>query len=90
MYAILMADDEEKKRAKGVRRDVIKRDLTFQKYVETIRMVKVSSFSQTLIRSQRHRIYTISNLKKCLSPFDDKRYLLSDGITSVPYGFVDK
>jgi len=40
-------------------------------------------------RSKNHAIATRKLSKKFLSCIDDKRYLLSDGITSLPYGHRD-
>jgi len=37
-------------------------------------------------RSQNHTIHTQRNVKICLSSYDDKRYLLSDGVNSLAYG----
>ena len=38
------------------------------------------------IRSEHHQISSYHLNKVSLSPFDDKRYILSDGITSYAYG----
>ena len=38
------------------------------------------------IRSENHKIYFIEINKKSLSCFDDKRYILSNGIDSFAYG----
>ena len=38
------------------------------------------------IRSQNHQIGSYNINKVSLSCFDDKRYILSDGITSYAYG----
>ena len=40
----------------------------------------------TRITSKNHQLYTVSVNKKCLSAYDDKRYILEDGITTLPYG----
>lgn len=40
----------------------------------------------TQIRSFGHQLYNVELNKLGLSPFDDKRYLLDDGITSLAYG----
>jgi len=37
-------------------------------------------------RSERHQISSYHLNKVSLSPFDDKRYILNDGITSYAYG----
>ena len=38
------------------------------------------------IRSEKHHISSYQLNKVSLSPFDDKRYILSVGITSYAYG----
>ena len=38
------------------------------------------------IRSENHKIYSVEINKKSLSCFDDKRYILSNGIDSFAYG----
>ena len=39
-----------------------------------------------IIRSEKHKVFTISLNKMSLSSYDDKRYLSRDGITSFAYG----
>ena len=41
------------------------------------------------IRSDRHQIKSYEINKVSLSPFDDKRYILDDGISSLAYGHKD-
>ena len=38
------------------------------------------------IQSMKHKVYTIEQNEKSLVPYDDKRFLLNDGITTLPYG----
>ena len=38
------------------------------------------------LRSEKHKIYTANLNKVGLSPYDDKRYILEDGITTLAYG----
>ena len=38
------------------------------------------------IKSEKHKVNTIKGNKICLSCFDNKKYLLNDGITSYAYG----
>ena len=38
------------------------------------------------IRSYNHQIYTVLNKKVGLTAYEDKRYLLQDGITSYAHG----
>ena len=39
-----------------------------------------------VIRSSKHQIYTMELNKVSLSAYDDKRYILEDGISSYAYG----
>ena len=41
------------------------------------------------IRSKNHELITYTSNKKSISCFDDKRYILSDGINTLPYGHKD-
>ena len=38
------------------------------------------------IRSENHHIYSLNLIKTSLSPYDDKRYVLTDGCHTVAYG----
>ena len=39
-----------------------------------------------VIRSQKHRMYTMEINKDSLSAYDDKRYILNDDIHTLAYG----
>ena len=41
------------------------------------------------IKSKKHELVTYESNKRSLSDFDDKRYILSDGINTLPYGHKD-
>ena len=41
------------------------------------------------IKSKNHNITTYEKNKISLSAFDDKRYILDDGINILPYGHKD-
>ena len=38
------------------------------------------------IRAYRHQCYTIKETKLALNNFDDKRYILPDGVTTLAHG----
>jgi hypothetical protein len=77
---------DEKKRAKGIARYVVADQIRHQDYVDTIVERKQTKVSMTSLRSYKHEMYTINVNKTGLSAFDDKRYLLADGISSYAYG----
>lgn len=74
-----MLDDELKKKlkkAKGVKRNVLRRKLTFDNYVDCITLNCEVREKQNTIRSIKHNVYSIEQEKTALSPFDEKRYII--------------
>ena len=37
------------------------------------------------IKSHKHELYTVEQKKKTLTVYDNKRFILCDGISSLPY-----
>ena len=79
-------ENKENKTAKGVKKNVIKRDLCHCDYLNTLYDCKTMRHKMRTIRSEYHQISSYKINKVSLSPFDDKRYILDDGITSYAYG----
>ena len=86
MYSIKLNDDSEKKTAKGIVRNVIKNHLKHENYKHILETGGRMNSSMKMIRSFDHDIYTVSVTKVSLSSYDDKRYILDDGVTSYAYG----
>src|SRR5207245_318251 len=86
MYAFKLLNQEEKKTAKGVSRTCIKKMLTFDKYREALFETKAEKVQMTRFQVENHQIYTVVLNKTGLSPADDKRYLLDDGINTLAHG----
>lgn len=84
MYAF-SCDVEEDKRAKGIAKVVVK-ELRLQYYKNALFDETSAKSEMNLIRSHDHIIYCEKISKTGLSCFDDKRYILDDGITSLAYG----
>ena len=76
----------EMKKVKGVKKNVVKKDMSHKDYVDCL--FEERKFMRTMqsIRSFKHQLYTINQNKVSLSPYDDKQYLLDDGINSLPSG----
>jgi len=85
MYSIL-SEEGEKKTAKGVARAVLKHKIKHRHYKECLEGTSVMREKQYRIQSVDHQLHTVVNNKITLSAFDDKRYLLEDGIHSYAYG----
>ena len=60
--------------------------LTHEKYIETLASGNLVRAENTRIISERHILNTVRANKIALSAYDDKRYILSDGISTLPYG----
>ena len=86
MYSIKLDDDSEKKTAKGIVRNVIKKHLKHENYKQILDSGGRMNSSMKMIRSFDHDIYTVNVIKVSLSAYDDKRYILDDGVTSHAYG----
>ncbi len=86
MYSIKLDDDKESKKAKGVKKYVIEKDLRHKHYNEILKSGKNMHSKMKMIRSMKHKVYTLEMNKVSLSAYDDKRYIHEDGITSYAYG----
>jgi hypothetical protein len=75
-----------KKICKGIRRNVIKNDISHSHYRECISDITSISASMHILRSNEHSI-SLQNVNKiAFTSFDCKRFLLQCGIHSVPFG----
>ena len=86
MYSVNLDDGKEEKKAKGVVKCVIKKDLKHEMYDKILKTSGKMYSRMKVLRSQKHRMYTMEMNKVSLSAYDDKRYILNDGINSYAYG----
>ena len=86
MYSYVKDNGKNEKTAKGVRKYVIKKNITHENYKDCLLNRKQMLHSMRTIRSDCHQIGSYQLNKISLSCFDDKRYILEDGITSYAYG----
>ena len=84
-YAYKLDDDTEFKKAKGAKKSVIKRELMFEIYKDSLLNDKIILRSQQRFRSNHHRVYTEEVNKIALSSNDDKRIQTYHKITTYPY-----
>ena len=85
MYSSLLPNDTPKFTAKGVSRRYIHKHLHHKEYLRTLKQTESTIATFSTLRSQKQQIKTIKLTQKCLSAFDDKRYILNDGITTLAY-----
>ena len=89
-YSHLTDDGKEDKKAKGIKKCVIKRIIKFNDYKNCLLKDEVTLKSQRRFISKKHDVYTENINKIALSNNDDKRIVSSDKITSYPYGYKGK
>ena len=83
MYCLLIEADEIKK-AKGVKKNVIKKEIKIQDYRNALKNINCNK-KMNLIRSYEHNVYCETLNKLALSGQDDKR-IIDDGINTYSYG----
>ena len=86
MYSYEKDNQKGGKTAKGIKKNVIKNNITHENYKETLLNNKQMHHTMKTIRGQNHQLGSYEINKVSLSCFDDKRYILEDGITSYAYG----
>ena len=89
MYCITLDNEKDSKKAKGVKKNVIRNGISPGDYLDVLNQSKVMHHKMKTIRSDCHQISSYEINKISLSPFDDKRYILSDGISSYAYGHLN-
>ena len=89
MYSISLDNEKNSKKAKGVKKNVIRKGITHGDYIDVLSESKVMHHKMKTIRSDCHQVSSYEINKISLSPFDDKRYILSDGISSYAYGHLN-
>ena len=82
-------NDTKVKKAKGTKKCVVKRHITFDDYVNTLFNNNKLLKSQFTFKSDHHKIYTTKINKMALNYFDDKRIQCSDKITTYPYAYFN-
>ena len=85
-YAFKLDDDTGKKKTKGTKTCVVKRELIFKNYVDCLFNDEVITKLQQRFRSDQHNMHTKEVNKVALSSNDDKRIQTYDKVTTCPYG----
>ena len=89
MYSILEACGKNLKKAKGVEENVVQKHIRHEQYKEALFDKKTFRHGMDMLRSEGHRIYGQHLNKVSLSPFDSKRWIAEDGVTTLAYGNKD-
>jgi hypothetical protein len=83
-------EKEAMKKSKGTKKCVTKNKVNFEDYYNCLFKNQELYRTQNLIKSKKHEVFTIEQNKLVLSPFDDKRLTLPDGINTIPFGHYNE
>ena len=89
-YSYITYNFIEMKKAKGTKKCVVNKMLRFEYYKKCLFDNGKVLKSQQRFKSENHEVYTENINKIALSCDDDKRIVISDRITSYPYGYILK
>ena len=84
MYSLISVDDEEVRKAKGVNKKIRRKE-----FVDDLFNRKVIRNNMNGIQSKLHRVGTYHVYQISLSCFDNKRYVLDDGVNTLAYFHKD-
>ena len=86
MYAVRVDGKKDIKKVKGVKNNVVAQTITFDDYTRCLNEEIEMTRRQSCIRSELHEVYTITESKIALSPYDDKRYVVPNSTETLPWG----
>ncbi|KAK3928244.1 Tyrosine--tRNA ligase [Frankliniella fusca] len=87
MYSFKTKSNGEKSVGKGIPRGALKTQLCFEDYQNCITKFERKNVSFSKISTDRkHNVFTTYSVKKGLSCFDDKRFILADNVTTLAHG----
>ena len=80
LYSYKIEDEKELKKCKGIKKNVIKKELDFDAYVNCLFTGEKEMRTMKIIKSEKHDIYSKEVNKVALSNQDDKRRVLKNKI----------
>ena len=86
LYSYKIFEGEESKKCKGVKKSMIKKSIAHEDYKKCLFTRKEQLRKMNVIRSYKHDVYTEEINKIALSPDDDKRHILEDGVYTLALG----
>ena len=74
-------------KVKGVQKHYVRKNVRHENFVEVLRNITRSTTCRFYVfKSTNHRVNTVEIANLCLCAFDDKRYILDDGVHTRAYG----
>ena len=85
LYSFRIEGDKEVRKCKGIKKNVVKKKLDFDDYVQCLFLGRKEMRKMKIIRSEKHDIYSKEVNKVALSNEDDKRKLLKDSVHTLSF-----
>lgn len=85
MYSYRVESKAETKKAKGISRSSLK-EISFHDYKTCLFDAEMKIVQQRNIVSNAHNLFSVEQTKLALSHLDNKRFILSNNIDTVPWG----
>ena len=83
LYSFRIEEDKEVRKCKGIKKNVVKKKLDFDDYVQCLFLDKKQMRKMKIIRSEKHDIYSKEVNKIALSNEDDKREVLFGKVKTI-------
>ena len=93
MYSMWIHGAESKsfKTAKGIQKRCVKKHIRRQQFLDVLKnATKKTRTKFHMFRSTNHVLQTVEMTKLCLCAFDNKRYILDDGVHTLIYGHYSR
>ena len=75
------------KKAKGIQKRYVRKHVRHEQFLDVLRKTTAHTKATfRTFRSTNHVLNTVELTKLCLSAFDDKRYIMDDGVCTLAYG----
>ena len=85
LYSNLTCEGKEEKKCKGVKKNVIKKNITHEDYKNCLFNEEIVEKDMNIIRHKKHNLYTETITKVALSANDDKRIILENKMNTLAY-----
>ena len=83
LYSFKIEESKEVRKCKGIKKNVIKKKLDFEDYVDCLFLGKKQMRTMKIIRSENHDIYSKEVNKIALSNEDDKREVMFNKVKTI-------
>ena len=84
---MIKVDEINVRKAKGVKKNVVKKQIKHEQYKQVLFSKEQMWHGMNILRSEGHEIYGMHVNKISLSPFDSKRWIADDGVSTKAYGY---